>query len=41
MLDVADRAYVLRSGRVVAEGTAEELRGREDLFDAFSGGMER
>lgn len=38
MLDVADRAYVLRSGEVVAEGTGAELRGRDDLFDTFIGG---
>ena len=38
MLDVADRAYVLRSGEVVAEGTGAELREREDLFDTFVGG---
>lgn len=38
MLDVADRAYVLRSGEVVAEGTGAELRERRDLFDTFIGG---
>ncbi|MFT5531153.1 MAG: branched-chain amino acid transport system ATP-binding protein [Candidatus Poriferisodalaceae bacterium] len=38
MLEVADRAYVLRSGAVVAEGSGEELRGRDDLFDTFIGG---
>ena len=37
MLDVADRAYVLRSGEVVAEGTGAELRDNEDLFDTFVG----
>lgn len=37
MLDAADRAYVLRSGEVVAEGTGEELRGQQDLFDTFIG----
>lgn len=37
MLEVADRAYVLRSGEVVATGTGAELRGRDDLFDAFVG----
>lgn len=37
MLDVADRAYVLRSGEVVAEGTGTELRDRDDLFDTFVG----
>jgi len=38
MLAVADRAYVLRSGAVVAEGTGAELRARDDLFDTFVGG---
>ena len=38
MLEVADRAYVLRSGEIVAEGTGAELRGRPDLFDTFVGG---
>lgn len=37
MLEVADRAYVLRSGEVVAEGTGADLRTRDDLFDAFVG----
>ncbi|MFW2333538.1 ABC transporter ATP-binding protein [Ilumatobacter sp.] len=38
MLEVADRAYVLRSGEVVAEGSGAELRERDDLFDTFIGG---
>ncbi|WP_420639963.1 ABC transporter ATP-binding protein [Candidatus Poriferisocius sp.] len=38
MLEVADRAYVLRSGEVVATGTGAELRQRTDLFDTFVGG---
>ena len=37
MLEVADRAYVLRSGQVVAEGTGAELRADERLFDLFVG----
>ncbi len=38
MLKAADRAYVLRSGEVVATGTGEELLERSDLFDTFVGG---
>ncbi|MYH95712.1 MAG: ABC transporter ATP-binding protein [Acidimicrobiia bacterium] len=38
MLEVADRAYVLRSGEIVAEGTGAELRERPDLFETFVGG---
>ena len=37
MLAVADRAYVLRSGEVVASGTGAELSQRDDLFDTFVG----
>jgi branched-chain amino acid transport system ATP-binding protein len=37
MLELADRAYVMRSGEVVAEGTGAELRDNEDLFDTFVG----
>ena len=39
MLEAADRAYVLRSGEVVAEGTGDELLERSDLFDTFVGGQ--
>ena len=39
MLAVADRAYVLRSGEVVASGTGEELSQRDDLFDTFVGSV--
>ena len=35
MLRAADRAYVLRSGEVVAAGTGAELASRADLFDTF------
>ncbi len=35
MLAASDRAYVLRSGEIVAEGTGQELLDREDLFDSF------
>ena len=38
MLQAADRAYVLRSGEVVASGTGTELLERSDLFDTFVGG---
>ncbi len=38
MLRAADRAYVLRSGEVVATGTGAELLDRSDLFDTFVGG---
>ena len=37
MLEGADRAYGLRSGEVVAEGTGAELRSDERLFDMFVG----
>ncbi|MEL7208377.1 MAG: ABC transporter ATP-binding protein [Actinomycetota bacterium] len=38
MLAAADRAYVLRSGEVVAHGTGAELAGRDDLFHSYVGG---
>lgn len=38
MLKTADRAYVLRSGAVVASGSGAELLARKDLFDTFVGG---
>jgi len=34
---IADRTYVLGSGRVVAEGTSDELLGREDILQAYLG----
>jgi branched-chain amino acid transport system ATP-binding protein len=37
MLGVADRAYVLRSGEIVAHGTGQELLEDETLFDMFVG----
>ena len=37
ILEVADRAYVLRSGQMVAEGTGTELQSDERLFDLFVG----
>lgn len=38
MLEVADRAYVMRSGQVVSEGSGSELLERTDLFESFVGG---
>lgn len=38
MLQTADRAYVLRSGEIVAEGRGTELADRDDLFATFVGG---
>jgi branched-chain amino acid transport system ATP-binding protein len=37
MLAVADRAYVMRTGEVVADGVASDLLERDDLFDTFVG----
>jgi ABC-type branched-subunit amino acid transport system ATPase component/ABC-type branched-subunit amino acid transport system permease subunit len=37
-LAVADRAYVLEQGRIVAQGSAEELKGDEALIAAYLGG---
>jgi branched-chain amino acid transport system ATP-binding protein len=36
-LEVADRAYVLRSGAIADEGPAGELAERTDLFDTYLG----
>jgi branched-chain amino acid transport system ATP-binding protein len=36
-LELADRGYVLRTGRIVASGTGAELAQRTDLFEAFVG----
>jgi branched-chain amino acid transport system ATP-binding protein len=36
-LEIADRAYVLRSGRIVDEDRAAVLAGRTDLFDTYLG----
>jgi branched-chain amino acid transport system ATP-binding protein len=33
-LAIADRGYVMRRGRIVMEGTSEELRCRRDVLDA-------
>ena len=37
ILEVADRAYVMRSGQIVAEGPADEMAVREDLFETYLG----
>jgi branched-chain amino acid transport system ATP-binding protein len=36
-LELADRGYVLRTGRIVASGTGAELAQRTDLFEAYMG----
>ena len=38
LLEVADRAYVLRTGEIAAEDAGSDLLGRDDLFDTFVGG---
>jgi branched-chain amino acid transport system ATP-binding protein len=35
VLAIADRAYVMRSGRIIAHETAEELAQRESLWELF------
>ncbi|HCY12935.1 MAG TPA: branched-chain amino acid ABC transporter ATP-binding protein [Gammaproteobacteria bacterium] len=37
MLAVADRAYVMRSGEIVADGPAAQLAASEDLFETYLG----
>jgi branched-chain amino acid transport system ATP-binding protein len=37
-LEIADRAYLLNTGRVVFEGLAKELRQRVDVASAYLGG---
>ena len=37
-LALADRAYLLRTGRIVATGTGAELAADSSLFDSFIGG---
>ncbi|GAA0951270.1 ABC transporter ATP-binding protein [Actinocorallia libanotica] len=34
-LQIADRAYVMRSGRIILEETAEQMRLRPDFWDLF------
>ena len=36
-LEIADRGYVLRTGRIAVEGTGRELAAHEDLFGHFVG----
>lgn len=36
-LELADRGYILRTGRMVADGAGPELAARADLFAAFVG----
>lgn len=36
-LDVADRGYVLETGRIVLEGESEALRGNEEVQRAYLG----
>jgi branched-chain amino acid transport system ATP-binding protein len=38
-LEVADRGYVLRTGRVAVEGAGPQLAAHEDLFGHFVGGV--
>jgi branched-chain amino acid transport system ATP-binding protein len=38
-LELADRGYVVRTGRVVGEGRGIELANREDLFETFIGSI--
>ncbi|MEZ5176355.1 MAG: ABC transporter ATP-binding protein [Acidimicrobiia bacterium] len=40
LLEIADRAYLLRTGNVVAEATADALKERDDLFDVYLGAAE-
>ncbi len=37
MLQVCDRAYIMRTGEIAAEGTGRELLQRTDLFDTYLG----
>ncbi len=37
-LKIADRAYVLETGKIVLSGTAEELKSQEDIKKAYLGG---
>ena len=37
MLSACDRAYIMRSGAIAAEGSGRELLERKDLFDTYLG----
>ena len=37
-LSIADRAYVVETGRIVLSGTAEELNASEEIKNAYLGG---
>ena len=37
ILEVADRGYVMRSGRIVISGDSNELISRDDLIEAYIG----
>lgn len=41
VLAIADRAYVLRTGSIVAEGTGTDLLANDGLFDTYVGGGHR
>ena len=40
-LSIADRAYVIETGRIVLSGTAEELNASEEIKNAYLGGPNR
>ena len=37
-LSISDRAYVIRNGRCIMEGTGEELLHNEDVISTYLGG---